>query len=45
LRLFVELNRSGTAIVLATHDPALMDLIDARRLVLADGVLHTTEDR
>ena len=37
LRLFVELNRSGTAIVLATHDLALMDQVDARRLVLADG--------
>lgn len=41
LRLFVELNKSGTAIVIATHDLALMDQFDAaRRLVLADGRLH-----
>ncbi|MCP8938709.1 cell division ATP-binding protein FtsE [Alsobacter sp. SYSU M60028] len=41
LRLFVELNRSGTAIVIATHDLALMDQFDsARRLVLGDGRLH-----
>jgi cell division transport system ATP-binding protein len=41
LRLFAELNRSGTAIVIATHDLALMDQFDsARRLVLGDGRLH-----
>lgn len=40
LRLFIELNHSGTAVVLATHDMALMDLVDARRLVLAEGQLH-----
>ena len=40
LRLFVELNRLGTAIVLATHDLALMDQLDARRLVLGEGHLH-----
>lgn len=40
LRLFVELNHTGTAVVLATHDLALMDLVDARRLVLAEGQLH-----
>jgi cell division transport system ATP-binding protein len=41
LRLFVELNKSGTAIVIATHDLALMDQFDsARRLVLGDGRLH-----
>jgi cell division transport system ATP-binding protein len=40
LRLFMELNRSGTAIVLATHDLQLMELLDARRLVLAEGRLH-----
>ncbi len=37
LRLFVELHRSGTADVIATHDIALMDLYDAPRLVLQDG--------
>jgi cell division transport system ATP-binding protein len=39
LRLFVELHRSGTAVVIATHDIALMDLYDAPRLVLQDGHL------
>src|SRR5215210_1000982 len=43
LRLFVELNRLGTSVVIATHDLALMDLVDARRLVLADGHLHLDE--
>ena len=37
LRLFVELNRSGTSVVIATHDLGLMDQYDARRFVLNDG--------
>jgi cell division transport system ATP-binding protein len=41
LRLFLELHRSGTSIVIATHDLGLMDQFDgARRLVLGDGRLH-----
>ena len=40
LRLFVELNKSGTSVVIATHDIALMDQFDARRLVLHQGRLH-----
>jgi cell division transport system ATP-binding protein len=40
LRLFVELNKSGTSVIIATHDIALMDQYDARRLVLHDGRLH-----
>jgi cell division transport system ATP-binding protein len=40
LRLFIELNKSGTAIIIATHDIALMDEYDARRLVLHEGRLH-----
>ncbi len=44
LRLFVELHKSGTAVVIATHDLSLMDQYeDARRLVLADGRLHVFE--
>ncbi len=41
LRLFIELHKSGTAVVIATHDLALMDQFgDARRLVVGDGRLH-----
>lgn len=40
LRLFVELNRLGTSVVIATHDLTLMDQVDARRLVLGEGRLH-----
>jgi cell division transport system ATP-binding protein len=43
LRLFVELNKSGTSVVIATHDIALMDEYDARRLVLHEGRLHISE--
>ena len=43
LRLFVELHKSGTSVIIATHDIALMDLYDARRLVLSDGRLHIYE--
>jgi len=44
LRLFVELNKSGTTVVIATHDYNLMEQFDsARRLVLADGRLHAFE--
>ena len=38
LRLFVELHRLGTAVVIATHDLQLMDQFGfARRLVVGDG--------
>lgn len=40
LRLFLELQQLGTAVVIATHDLNLMEQYDARRLVLADGYLH-----
>lgn len=40
LRLFVELHKSGTAVVIATHDLSLMDqFAHARRLVVGDGRL------
>ncbi|KFB08904.1 cell division ATP-binding protein FtsE [Nitratireductor basaltis] len=43
LRLLIELNRMGTAVVIATHDIGLMDQVDARRLVLAGGRLDIYE--
>ncbi|WP_237153327.1 cell division ATP-binding protein FtsE [Oryzibacter oryziterrae] len=43
LRLFYEMNRLGTAVVIATHDLTLMEQVDARRLVLTDGRLEIYE--
>jgi cell division transport system ATP-binding protein len=40
LRLFIELNKTGTAIIIATHDIALMDQYGSRRLVLHEGHIH-----
>jgi cell division transport system ATP-binding protein len=42
-RLFIELNKSGTAVIIATHDITLMDQYEARRLVLHQGRLHIYE--
>jgi len=40
LRLFIELNRLGTAVVIATHDVGLMEQVDARRMILSGGRLE-----
>lgn len=41
LRLFRELHKSGTSVVIATHDLGLMDQFEgAKRLVLGDSRLH-----
>ena len=37
LRLFLEMHRLETSVVIATHDVSLMEQAPARRLVLADG--------
>ena len=39
LRLFVELNRSGTAVLIATHDIDLMERTEGRKLFLGEGKL------
>lgn len=43
LRLFAELNRSGTAVIIATHDLTLMDQVGGRRMVLDQGRLNIYE--
>lgn len=42
LRLFVELNRLGTSVIIATHDHALMEQLEAPRLMLYEGQLRTS---
>ena len=39
MRLFLELHKTGTSVLIATHDIGLMDQFDARRLVLNQGRL------
>ena len=43
LRLFLELNRLGTSVILATHDLTLMEQFDAPRLVLDQGRMQIYE--
>lgn len=43
LRLFEELHRIGTAVVVATHNPVLIDRFPHRQLHLADGELQRVE--
>ncbi len=44
LRLFVELHRSGTSVIIATHDHALMDSFSTvRRLLIVDGQVQVQE--
>ena len=39
MRLFVELHKLGTSVVIATHDISLMNQFEARRLVIEEGRL------
>ena len=43
LRLFVELNRLGTSVVIATHDSELMKQFNTPRLELHEGKLQIAE--
>ena len=43
LRLFLELNKLGTSVIIATHDFGIMDAVDARRMVLGEGRLRIEE--
>jgi len=45
LRLFEELHRTGTAVVVATHNDALVRRFSHPVLVLADNMLHTPVDK
>jgi cell division transport system ATP-binding protein len=40
LRLFIELNRLGTSVIIATHDYQLMSQFPAPRLQLENGRLE-----
>jgi len=43
LRLFLELNKLGTSVIIATHDYGIMDTVSARRMVLGEGRLRIEE--
>jgi cell division transport system ATP-binding protein len=45
LRLFVELHKSGTSVVIATHDVSLMEAFGSvRKLVIADGAVQALDE-
>jgi cell division transport system ATP-binding protein len=45
IRLFVELNRFGTTVLIATHDRALVESTPARELRIVDGILVQMPER
>jgi len=40
MRLFIELNRLGTSVIVASHDLGMLDAFDTPRLVLKDRRVH-----
>jgi cell division transport system ATP-binding protein len=45
MNLFDQLNRMGTTIVIATHNPHIMDKFGHPRMILEDGRLHMAEQK
>jgi cell division transport system ATP-binding protein len=43
LKLFVELNRIGTTVLIATHDFSLLEQVEARCLVIGDRRLSVVD--
>jgi cell division transport system ATP-binding protein len=43
IRLFSEINRKGTTVLLATHDPSIRELVGHRILALDGGLLVRDE--
>ena len=45
MNLFDQLNRMGTTVVIASHNSALMERFNHRRLILGDGQVHLEDSK